>query len=93
VKDREFLYIKVQNGELFSSLSEFERSVVWEKVLYVSRDRLIPSLRTFFGDCNYLRGLLNCIIRLVQRSQKDTVLNSLTKAFSDVNQQPDQCII
>ena len=54
---------------------------------------LIPSLNTLFENLNYLKVIIDCIIRLINRSPGDTVFTALFKAFSDINQRSNRAII
>ena len=47
---------KLQRGEIFGAFSSSERETIWNNMLSVSADRLIPSFRAFFDDVNYLQG-------------------------------------
>ena len=48
------LYGQVREGLVFSAFDEQEQEAIWQEVLSASRDRLIPSLSSFFKDLNYL---------------------------------------
>ncbi|KAB5549386.1 hypothetical protein GE09DRAFT_966245, partial [Coniochaeta sp. 2T2.1] len=92
-RDREDLYRKVQSGQIFGAFGEQERQSLWAGLVSASLTRLIPSLFTFFEDVNYLEGPLESLKRLVPPCRKETISSALLRAYKDVNQEPDQCII
>jgi len=87
-KDREKLYAKLHTGEIFGEFNEQERGVMWERLLYVSTDRLIPSFSTFFEDLNWLEGPLGCLSNLVHRFPGETMNSALSRMYTGVNQEP-----
>ena len=52
--DRRTIVRQVRSGQILARFAEREREAIWNEVLAVSTDRLIPSLFTFFEDINYL---------------------------------------
>ena len=91
--DRELLRGQLCTGKIFGAFAEQERQAVWGRVLSASTDRLIPSLSSFFADVNYLQGPADCVKLLIELNPGETVSAGLDRAFSDVNQRPNECII
>ncbi len=91
-KDREYLYKKVQSGEIFGAFGEQERQHLWENVLSASANCLIPSFHTFFEDLNYIEGPLESLKRLVPLSRRDAILSALQRAYKGRNQESDSTI-
>src|SRR5438045_8324504 len=67
--DAEVLYGKLRTGQIFGAFDEQEREAIWIEVLRVSTDYLIPSLYSFFEDLNYLKGIADCVKRLITPKQ------------------------
>ena len=61
---------QVRSGQILASFAEREREAIWNEIVSVSTDRLIPSLFTFFEDINYLHRLADCVKQLVQLSDE-----------------------
>ena len=84
---------KLQRGEIFGAFSSSERETIWNNMLSVSADRLIPSFRAFFDDVNYLQGPADCMKRIVSGTRGTWISRSFRRAFTGVNQKPDRCIV
>jgi hypothetical protein len=92
--DAATLYGQVRSGRIFGAFDEQEREAIWNEVLRVSRDCLIPSLFSFFEDLNYLKAIADCVKRLIKLSPRETVSYTLEQeAYSDVNQRVDQYLV
>ncbi|KAK3935776.1 hypothetical protein QBC46DRAFT_367351 [Diplogelasinospora grovesii] len=87
-KDREKLYTKLLRGEIFGEFNERERELIWNKLLSISTNRLIPSLFTFFEDLSYLEGPLKSMRRLVQPSPRETLNSALLRIYEGTSQEP-----
>ena len=59
------LYGRVHGGEILSAFSQSERELIWSKICSATTERLIPSLRGFFNDINYIKLAADCMKRLV----------------------------
>jgi hypothetical protein len=84
---------KLQRGEIFGAFSTSERERIWMNMLSVSTDRLIPSLRAFFDDVNYLQGPADCLKRLISATRGGWISKTLRREFTGVNQKPDSYIV
>lgn len=91
-QDAASLYEKLQQGLIFGSFGRSEREKIWENVLSVSKDRLIPSFQTFFDDVKYLKGPAECIKRLAGYGTDRTAPATLKRNFTDVGQNTGTCI-
>ena len=92
-RDAETLWSQFKSGRIFGAFSEPERESIWKEVLSCSRDRLIPSLFTFFEDLKYLEDLADCVKHLLHISPRDSVFSAFEHSFSDARQVADQCVI
>jgi hypothetical protein len=92
INDAARLYRKLQQGRIFKSFGSSEREKIWINVLAVSKDRLIPSLQTFFDDIKYLQGPAECVKRLTGHEASGSTFASLRCRFTDVGQHPNHCI-
>ncbi|KAJ4519899.1 hypothetical protein HRR75_001760 [Exophiala dermatitidis] len=92
-RDAETLWGQFKSGRIFGAFSEPERESIWKEVLSYSRDRLIPSLFTFFEDLKYLQGIADCVKRLLHLSPRDSVFSAFEHSFSDARQVADQHVI
>ena len=90
--DRRTTVRQVRNGQILANFAEREREAIWNEVLSVSTDRLIPSLFTFFEDINYLQNLADCVKQLVQLSDEDSLTDAIRKHYSGVNQVENQYV-
>ncbi|KAF2844516.1 hypothetical protein T440DRAFT_436373 [Plenodomus tracheiphilus IPT5] len=88
-QDAAVLSGKLRKGEIFGAFSEQERETIWREILAVSRDRLIPSLFSFFEDLNYMYGPAECIKRLVHLPKDESVGNALKRTFHDPDETHD----
>ncbi|KAF2825068.1 hypothetical protein CC86DRAFT_246297, partial [Ophiobolus disseminans] len=92
VQDAARLYRELQQGRIFRHFQSSERESIWNNVLSVSTERLIPSLETFFDDVKYLQGPAECVKRLTGYGVGGTTLTSLKCRFTDVGQDTSSCI-
>ena len=90
-RDADDLRGQVLGGIIFSAFSEQDRVGIWARLQAV--DGLIPSLSALFKNLNYLKALVDCMMRLVRPSPGDTVSTALFNAFSDTNQRADRAIL
>ena len=90
-RDAEEVRSRILGGIIFSAFGEEDRAGIWARVQAV--DELIPSLDALFEKLNYLKMLIDCMMRMVSPSPGHTVSTALFKAFSDTNQRPDRAII
>lgn len=91
--DRVSLYGQLRAGKILSAFTDQEREIIWTRILSASTDRLIPSLSSFFADVNYLQGPASCVKLLIELIPGETVSAGLERAFSDINQRTNECII
>jgi hypothetical protein len=91
--DREHLYGQLRGGKIFSAFNEQEREAIWEKVLSISSDRLIPSFYSYFEDINYFQGPVKCVKSLLELSPRDSVSSALLRAFRDGNRRVNQYVV
>jgi hypothetical protein len=91
--DRERLYGQLRGGKIFSAFNEQERRAIWEKVLSISFDRLIPSFYSYFEDMNYFQGPVKCVKSLLEFSPRDSVSSALLRAFRDGNRRVSQYVV
>ncbi|CAG9951220.1 unnamed protein product, partial [Clonostachys rosea f. rosea IK726] len=62
--DHDELQAHIKAGYIFSNFSQDERDQIWPRICRLSRQRLIPSLFTFFEDRKLLTAAANCIRHL-----------------------------
>jgi hypothetical protein len=87
--DARSLYGKLQSGQILGAFSHHEREAIWPVILSCSADCLIPSFYGFFEDLNYLKGPVDCVMRLIKLLSRDTIFSALEQSFFDVNQTAD----
>jgi hypothetical protein len=87
--DARSLYGKLQSGQILGAFSQHEREAIWPVILSCSADCLIPSFYGFFEDLNYLKGPVDCVMRLIKLLSRDTIFSALEQSFFDVNQTAD----
>ena len=90
-KDADELRGQVLGGVFFSSFNQQDRMGIWARLQAV--EGLIPSLYAFFEDVNYLKALVDCVIRLVTPSARDTVSTALLHAYSDADQDTGRAVL
>jgi hypothetical protein len=91
-RDAGRLYRDLKDGHIFGAFTEQEREAIWGELLAVSTDRLIPSLFTFFEDVRYLRGLAECVKRLMGTKADDYASPTLKHRFSSESLKKDICM-
>jgi hypothetical protein len=89
--DKERLYGQLRGGNIFGAFNEQEREAIWEIVLVISSDRLIPSFYSYFEDINYFQGPVKCIKPLLD--SRDSVSAALLRAFKDENRSVGQYVV
>ena len=89
--DAQALQGQLLSGRIFSAFSQQDREAIWNELCSI--EGLIPSLFTFFEDVKYLQACVNCVMRLIKLSARDTVFTTLEDSFRDMNQISDQCVI
>ncbi|KAF4464314.1 hypothetical protein FALBO_8852 [Fusarium albosuccineum] len=47
--------------KILGKFNEQDRSMIWDRLQDTTRDRLIPTLQTFFGNLEYLRHVTRCL--------------------------------
>ncbi|KAF1970799.1 hypothetical protein BU23DRAFT_537524 [Bimuria novae-zelandiae CBS 107.79] len=92
-RDATRLYGELRDGKIFGAFNHREREAIWQNVLAVSADRLIPSLRSFFEDLKYLHGPAECIKRLLGKPGDRESPQTLKATFSDAAQAKGSCVI
>ena len=73
-RDRNNLHTKMKDGLIFQDFDNQEREAIWERLLLVSKDRLIPSLRSFFEDWKYLERPARLMRELMGRPSDRSIL-------------------
>jgi hypothetical protein len=63
--DAKKLYSQLRSGQIFGAFNEQDRESIWNEVLAISRERLIPSISSFFEDLNYLQRPSDCVKMMV----------------------------
>lgn len=89
--DAEKLVGKLECGHIFESYNEMERKRIWNRVCYLTKERTVPSLFTFFEDRKFLSAAGSLMKRLIPRGP--VIAQSLRESFQDRDQKPDKCII
>lgn len=79
------LYGQVQEGLIFGAFDKQEQEAIWQEVLSASRDRLIPSLSSFFKDFNYLQQVSDCVKQLIEILPRKSVSFTLVNNLKEVN--------
>jgi hypothetical protein len=92
-RDAERLRSELTQGQIFGAFTKQEREAIWSELLATSTDRLIPSLFTFFEDARYLRGLTDCMKRLMKLTDDEQISRTLQRSFTGVNQKLDSYLI
>ncbi|KAF5127199.1 hypothetical protein E5D57_008127 [Metarhizium anisopliae] len=92
-KDARDLYGRVHGGEVLSTFSQAERERIWSKICSATAECLIPSLRGFFNDLNYIKLAADCMKRLVGLDSKETIRRVLESAYSDADQSGGECLV
>lgn len=85
-KDARGLYGRVHGGEILSAFSQAERERIWSKICCATTECLIPSLRGFFNDLNYIKLAADCMKRLVGLNSDETIRMELEAAYSEADQ-------
>jgi hypothetical protein len=91
--DRKNLYGQLRSRKIFGAFNDQEGEAIWERLLSISVDRLIPSFYSYFEDINYLQGPVKCIKSLIDLSPRDSVSTALLRAFRDGNQRDGQYVV
>jgi len=90
-RDANELRGQILGGTIFSAFGDDDRVAIWSRVQTI--EGLIPSLDALFKNISYLKGLVDCMRRLVSPLPGDTISTALFKAFADTNQRTDRAII
>ena len=83
----------VIGGQVFGAFSKPEHEQILARLVVV--DGLIPSLRTFFSDIDYLKDCVDCVKRLISVPQgiENTVSSSLRHALRRVPAQGRRIVV
>lgn len=93
--DRHYVAGKILSGEVFSSFSQSERTVILRELMSAEAcDGIIPSLATFFHDISYLKLCADGVKRLVKLDGKyPTVRSALVHYFQKRVPGDNTCLI
>lgn len=92
-KEARALQERVRSGEILSAFDQAERDIIWSKLLTASADCLIPSLRGFFDDLNYIMAAAPCMKRLVSLEGEQTIRCAFQLAYSNGDEDSNQFLI
>ncbi|KAK2589595.1 hypothetical protein QQS21_012726 [Conoideocrella luteorostrata] len=92
-KDTLDLYGRVHGGEILCTFSQMERERIWSRICSATTECLIPSLRGFFNNLNYIKLGADCMKRLVSLQSKETIRGALESAYEGTETSSGECLV
>lgn len=91
--DHEALRRQIEEKQVFSNFSIEERQALWSRLCVLTKDRLVPSLRTFFDNVSYLENAGNAMELLVDVGKKGDLRSALAAAFPKDRRNTQNCMV
>ena len=89
--DKLYIYRRLEKGEIFGAFDSDYRQILWMR--YQKLNGLIPTLRTFFDDFNYLQSCAVCMKKLIHVPYKGTLWTAMKQNFDGGNLKDNACAI
>lgn len=92
-KEAQRLYGRIRSGDIIGAFGDLEKEQIWSRLCSTTTDCMVPSLRGFFNDLNYIKLAADCMKRLVTLRRDDTIRRALGEAYKKKDHSNDECLV